>query len=84
MDVHLGYKGDNLAKLEIKPIQDSFAEANLEKGSNKRSLPHTVEEIKQYFGSLVEGSKMIDQKKWELDGIHPNKFSRVRNDQIYL
>jgi hypothetical protein len=46
MDIHLGYKGNNLAKLEIKPLQDSLAEANLEKNSKERSLPHTVDEIK--------------------------------------
>ena len=45
MDVYLGYNGNNLAKLEIKPLQDSFAEANLERNSKERSLPHTVEEI---------------------------------------
>jgi hypothetical protein len=37
-----------------------LAEANLEKNSNERSFPHTTEEIKQYFGHLVSGSKLVD------------------------
>jgi len=45
MDIHLGYKGGNLAALNLKPVQDSFSEANLDKDSKERSFPQDTKEI---------------------------------------
>jgi hypothetical protein len=84
MDIHIGYKGDNLAKLQIKPIQDSFAEANLDKNSKERSFPQDITEIQKYFGQMKKNAKTIDQKKWEFDGVNPMEFFKIRNDLEYL